>query len=200
MPKYLKNQQRKIRGLADPNGLLANLQNRQPAHVSNYKRGSDTESDDTIPGYLSKKKNRVDKATQNQDDSSKAGKDEKAESDGDTQQEEVKKVKKNQNCQKKSKKNLIVKKKFSKVNNYCCTLMNFLLTQFVQGLHWHGFDHTIHFLKMSSGLLHFLGISKENKMFWHFNFITKGLVFKKSISRQNYLDSNTFFLSNTIQI
>ena len=77
--------------MAGPNGLLASLQNRQPAYVTNYKGGSDTESDDTIPGYLSKKKTKTE--PQNQGDKAKAATDGKADSDGDAQ-EEVKKVKK----------------------------------------------------------------------------------------------------------
>ena len=53
--KYLKDQRKKIQGLASPHNLLANLQNRQPENTKSIMV-SDDDSDDVAPGKLNQKK------------------------------------------------------------------------------------------------------------------------------------------------
>ena len=58
VPKYIKDQRKRIHGLADPHSLLANLQNRQPANPNSIKV-SDDDSDDAAPERLNQKKSEV---------------------------------------------------------------------------------------------------------------------------------------------
>ena len=58
VPKYLKDQRKRIHGLASPHSLLANLQNRPPENPKSTKSimVSDDDSDDVAPGKVNQKK------------------------------------------------------------------------------------------------------------------------------------------------